>query len=91
MAVQTPSYWAEERYQPLIEVETAYGNKVKIPESFQTCWEEIKTMAQKAQNLSQQAKVDSLEYIKDTLESMIQKRGKIAADFGRVMLEIYEK
>ena len=39
MAVQTPSYWAEERYQPLIEVETAYGNKVKIPKDFVSCWE----------------------------------------------------
>ena len=33
MAVQTPGYWQEEKYQPLVEVETAYGNKVKIPES----------------------------------------------------------
>ena len=39
MAVQTPSYWAEERYQPLVEVETAYGNKVEIPKDFVPYWE----------------------------------------------------
>ena len=38
MAVQTPSYWKEEKYQPLVEVETAYGNKVKIPERYLPLW-----------------------------------------------------
>ena len=39
MAVQTPSYWQEEKYQPLVEAITAYGNKVLIPEKLTVCWE----------------------------------------------------
>lgn len=39
MAVKTPECWKEAEYQPLVEVETAYGNKVKIPESSLILWQ----------------------------------------------------
>lgn len=39
MEVQTPEYWKEEKFQPLIEETTAYGNKVKIPQSLKSTWE----------------------------------------------------
>ena len=40
--VKTPKYWEGERYQPLIEEETIYGNKVKIPKRFLSCWKTAK-------------------------------------------------
>ena len=42
MVVKTPKYWQEEKYQPLVEVETAYGNKVKIPEKLKISYEMAK-------------------------------------------------
>ena len=39
MAVKTPSYWNEEKYQPLVETTTLYGNKVKVPKRFLDTWE----------------------------------------------------
>lgn len=41
MEIKVPSYWQEEKYQPMIEAETAYGNKVKIPQILLENWEEI--------------------------------------------------
>ena len=38
MAVKTPSYWQEDKYQPLVEAQTAYGNKVLIPQSLTDTW-----------------------------------------------------
>ena len=40
--VKTPEYWKKEQFQPLIEVETAYGNKVKIPEKLKVSYEVAK-------------------------------------------------
>ena len=37
--IQTPKYWKKERFQPLTEVETMYGNKVQIPKSLKDTWE----------------------------------------------------
>ena len=44
MAIKTPSYWQEEKYQPLVEAETAYGNKVEIPQNLQNVWEQIASL-----------------------------------------------
>ena len=38
MQVKTPEYWQEAEFQPLVEVQTAYGNKVKIPQSLLNMW-----------------------------------------------------
>ena len=39
MAVKTPKEWQEERFQPLVEATTFYGNKVMIPEKCLFAWE----------------------------------------------------
>ena len=39
MEIKVPSYWQEEKYQPMVEAETAYGNKVKIPQNLKDIWE----------------------------------------------------
>ena len=39
MAVKTPKEWQEERFQPLVEATTFYGNKVMIPQGYQCAWE----------------------------------------------------
>ena len=44
MAVKTPSYWQEEKYQPLVEAETAYGHKVKIPKNLHGIWEKTASL-----------------------------------------------
>ena len=44
MAIKTPSYWQEEKYQPLVEAETAYGNKVEIPQNLQDVWEMVASL-----------------------------------------------
>ena len=41
MEIKTPSYWQEEEYQPMVEVETAYGNMVAIPQNLQDIWEDV--------------------------------------------------
>ena len=41
-SIKTPEYWEDPLFQPLIEVETAYGNKVKIPNKFINGWQTAK-------------------------------------------------
>ncbi len=36
--IKTPKYWEMERYQPLVEVKTMYGNTVQIPRCFEGTW-----------------------------------------------------
>ena len=69
MAVKTPTYWQEEKYQPLIEVETAYGNKVKIPESLIQCWELEKTIKKDLDKKPQEVKAGYLLEIKKPHDS----------------------
>ena len=42
--IQTPEYWNEAYYQPLVEAETLYGNKVMIPKRFTALWERMHKM-----------------------------------------------
>ncbi len=67
----------EEKYQPLVEVETVNGDVVKIPAIWQDSWESLK------EGRSQQVLVD-------TLKDIIGTRGYQAADFARVLLGIYQ-
>ena len=84
MAVQTPSYWAEERYQPLIEVETAYGNKVKIPERYLPLWKMAQAGKKTTIQHYEQAIADG-SYDKPT------KRAKFAIDLRKVFVEKYHE
>lgn|GEM_PF-6258864 len=38
MTVKTPKYWETEEFQPLVEAETAFGHKVKVPENLLDIW-----------------------------------------------------
>ena len=40
--INYPKHWEGERYQPLVEAETIYGNMVKIPKRFLNCWQTAK-------------------------------------------------
>ena len=90
MMVQTPIYWYEEKFQPLVETETLYGHKVRIPEIFQNSWEELKIWGRIAQARTEQEKLESIQYIKNNLERMTLKQDEITADFAKVMLETYK-
>lgn len=83
MAVQTPSYWKEEKYQPLVEVETAYGNKVKIPERCLIDWEAFQDHPEIAIKAFKQALKDGL-YEGD-------KRRKFGVDLRKVFIESYQE
>ena len=37
--IQTPKYWENKEFQPLVEAETAFGHKVKIPKNLLDIWE----------------------------------------------------
>ena len=56
MAVKTPSYWQEEKYQPMVEAETAYGNKVEIPQNLQAIWNRTASLKGKYPKDVEQAK-----------------------------------
>ena len=38
--IKTPEYWKEERFQPLVEMETMYGTKVMVPENLMPAWQD---------------------------------------------------
>lgn len=82
MAVKTPTYWQEEKYQPLIEVETAYGNKVKIPKSLIQCWELEMSLKEALKQEPQEAKDGYLSAIKKPHDSRW--------DLTKVFWELYE-
>ena len=84
MAVTTPSYWQEEQYQPLIEVETAYGNKVKIPEKLLLAWKYRQQMMESMVKQYGQEKADTL--IKERVPK--RKHGKV---LYKVFLEEYKE
>ena len=56
MAIKTPSYWKEEKYQPLVEAETAYGNIVEIPQNLQDIWKRTASLKGKYPKDVEQAK-----------------------------------
>ena len=81
--IQTPKYWAEEEYQPLVEVTTIYGNPVKIPERWRSTWEFDQEMMEQGR--------ESREDYAAGLKQVIEMRGYNAADLARVFLEIYQE
>ena len=81
--IQTPKYWEEDWYQPLVEVTTIYGNPVKIPERWRSIWEFD-------QELMEQGR-ESREGYAAGLKQVIEMRGYNAADLARVFLEIYQE
>ena len=81
-AVKTPKYWESELFQPLIEVETAYGNKVEIPKMYSNGWQTAKMEKAEAERLGLDI-LDGLERDKEV--------DSLYYDLERVFLEIYEE
>ena len=81
-AVKTPKYWESELFQPLIEVETAYGNKVEIPKMYFNGWQTAKMEKAEAERLGLDI-LDGLERDKEV--------DSLYYDLERVFLEIYEE
>ena len=82
MVVKTPKYWKNERFQPLIEVETAYGNRVMIPKRYINGWQTAKMAKKESERLGLNV-LAGLEIHKETNE--------LYYDLERVFYEIYEE
>lgn len=81
--VLTPSYWQEEQYQPLVEVETAYGNKVRIPQSLLSTW----AMWEEGKQLI----LPNIEQAKAAGWFEPSKRNPAYRDLKRVFFELYQE
>ena len=82
MAVKTPKYWEKERYGKHVEVETAYGNKVKIPARFLNGWETAKQLKEYCDRHGQDP-LAGLEILEETQP--------LSYDLERVFYEIYQE
>jgi len=77
--VKTPTYWQKDRYQPLVEMKTVYGNSVQVPKRFTDAWWSI--------NITREAIVaDGLEPLDFLHEDEFP-----YYDIERVYYEIYEE
>lgn len=83
MAVQTPSYWKEAKYQPLIEETTAYGNKVLIPQSLLRTWKAFERLQKAGPVDIERAKAEG--FFKPNY------RNRLQTDLKKVYFELYEK
>ncbi len=80
--IKTPKYWQMERFQPLTEVETAYGHKVMIPSRFINGWQTAKMVRDDMVRRGLDP-LDGLEIHAET--------DSIYYDLERVFYEIYEE
>lgn len=85
MAVQTPSYWKEEKYQPLVEVETVNGHTVQIPKLYESLWEMHSRQREYLVEMWTRASRDG--FLQETSRS----RGQWALDLMKTFLEVYEE
>ena len=79
--IKTPKYWQDKLFQPLIEVKTAYGNKVKIPKMYFNGWQTAKMEKAEAERLG----LDILDGLERDREI-----NSLYYDLERVFYEIYE-
>lgn len=79
MAVQTPSYWKREEFQPLTEETTVYGNTVKIPEKWLHLWRNLKKNSGTPQERIAGCKLDTKPH------------PSLRWDLLRVCLEVYQE
>ena len=87
--IATPSYWNEEKYKPLIEVKTIFGNTVKIPECFKDSWDFLIKSYKSV--ISAQGQANGLKIIQESLDSAPLMRSKECEDFYKVFAENYQK
>ena len=88
--IQTPSYWQEEKYQPLVKAKTLYGNQVMIPIGYQETWELEEFRVKSVDELKPDGQT-GLEYEEELLKYIINTENSPKADLAKVMLEIYQK
>ena len=83
MAVATPKYWEDKKvFGELVEVETAHGNKVKIPKRYLNGWES----AQLGKAYCESRGLDPL----DGLEKY-EEVNPLYCDLERVFYEVYQE
>ena len=87
--VNTPSYWEEEKYQPLTEVETIFGNPIEIPKPLKDSWDFQLNMWKGI--ISRQGMKDGLQTIREMVKYEISQRCKECGDFSLTMLEEYQE
>lgn len=87
--VKTPAYWKEDQFQPLVEAETLYGNKVKIPSRSKESWDFLTNMSKTI--ISEQGRRAGLKIIKESLDTATLKRSKECEDFYKVFTESYQE
>ena len=87
--VETPAYWNEEQFQPLMEVTTIFGNKIKIPSRFKGSWDMMMFMCEKI--ISAQGKAAGLKTIREIMRAEKQMTSKGREDFCKVFLEDYQE
>ncbi len=85
MQVKTPSYWQEEKYQPLVPVKTAYGHTVQIPKLYEENWESYLRTKDMIIKMWLPEKADGC------LKETSNPRQKWGVDLRRVFLEIYKE
>ena len=87
--IQTPEYWNEEWYQPLVEAETIHGNKVMIPQRFQIPWDGQK------RNYQRQLKHKTIQALVAELTPGWERndsfRRKLGNDIRKVLFEKYQE
>ena len=71
MAIKTPSYWKEEKYQPMAKAETAYGNIVEIPQNLQDVWGQIASLKGRYPKDVEQAK--AVGFFKRTIHNRVKR------------------
>ena len=86
--VNTPGYWKEEKFQPLVEVKTIYGNSVKIPERLKPLWDFHMKIDKEI--ISEQGKQAGLKTIMESADTATTMRSKECEDFYKVMYENYQ-
>ena len=87
--VKTPEYWKEARYQPLVEVTTLSGSKIKIPERLKDSWDFL--MNNYKGLISRQGIANGLKTIRESLDTATIKRSKECEDFYKVFAENYQE
>ena len=82
--IETPEYWNEEWYQPLVEAKTLYGNKVMIPQRFTALWQRMHKMYP-----SQKVAMDlTIKHLKAGSFNPNSLRGEVGNDLKKVFFEI---
>lgn len=85
--IRTPEYWKKPAFQPMVEVRTAYENKVRIPQRFQLWWETRLNLPELARKHLEQAVVDGA--FDNPSQEAEDAKQRWVWDMTRVLFEMY--